>query len=592
MATRLLRTGPAYPGDTSWKQEVETPYSQLPSVQTGTRNLELQSGNPIEIQRAGQTQAAGVGASGDDLQGVMDLLRRTQQFGQNKVYAGQREQVDRGMAPLPSDLSGMQLSSNQIQGFRRGEQAAVEPTIGGARDLVSESKALLEDYKRTQETKQKQASDFISSALESGGSAAIEELLMTSPELFKAAGYGTKEFQAILPGIKAMEAKKNAINPNTQLDNERSLLSLYTSNPIVKEFNEVQSRKLQVDNIIKSGTGGPADLALVYTFMKALDPSSVVRETEYETARKSGNIFHGIWAKFNGYFKEEGGFLPPNVQKEFQNLVNQSYKAREAQYANWRTKIGDIATRQGLNPENVAVDFSSFMAENGNGVEAETPTGTSTPPPKLTGPQLSQGILAAKAKGASKESVIQDLMDDGYKENLAKSVVEFNWNDSPFKIEKSTQRFTPKSSVDLVSKVQPKLSTNLKNRNLSFGVDIPDNLNIKIGAGAGVKNNNPGNLRNTDGSWMKFSTPQEGFKALTGYVERAKKGDHPRYNSGQTLYQFFSIYAPAADSNNPKSYAETVAKKLGISPNTKLGNINTFDLAKEIAMHESSTRIG
>ena len=129
MATRLLRTGPAYPGDTSWKQEVETPYSQLPSVQSGTRNLELQSGNPIEIQRAGQTQAAGVGASGDDLQGVMDLLRRTQQFGQNKVYAGQREQVDRGTAPLPSDLSGMQLSSNQIQGFRRGEQAAGEPTI-------------------------------------------------------------------------------------------------------------------------------------------------------------------------------------------------------------------------------------------------------------------------------------------------------------------------------------------------------------------------------------------------------------------------------------------------------------------------------
>lgn len=368
MATRNLYPtnfqGPLPPGGA---------YSQLPSVQSDTRNLEFNSSNPGEILNRGQIQAQGVGAAaGDDLQGVMDLLREQQRFGQNKVYSGQREQVDRGSAPLPSELSSMQLSPSQILGYKRGEQAAIEPTIGGARDLVNEAKGLLEDYKRTQESKQKQASDFISSALESGGSAAIEQLLMTSPELFKAAGYGTKEFQAILPGIKAMEKKKESSQANVLLDNERALLSLYTSNPIVKEFNEVQSRKLQVDNIIKSGVGGPADLALVYTFMKALDPSSVVRETEYETARKSGNIFSGIFAKFNGYFKEEGGFLPANVQREFQNLVNQSYKAREDQYSNWRSKIGDIATRQGLNPENVAVDFSSFVDSGNTGNTGNT----------------------------------------------------------------------------------------------------------------------------------------------------------------------------------------------------------------------------
>lgn len=134
--------------------------------------------------------------------------------------------------------------------------------------------------------------------------------------------------------------------------------------------------------------------------------------------------------------------------------------------------------------------------------------------------------------------------------------------------------------------------TPLQQKNLSYGPSLPSNLKVSIGAGAAVKNNNPGNLRNIDGSWMKFNTPQEGFKALMGYLERAKSGDHTAYNSNQTLYQFFSKYAPAADSNNPKAYAENVAKKLGVSPGTKIGQLDTFAWAKEIARHESSTNIG
>lgn len=45
--------------------------------------------------------------------------------------------------------------------------------------------------------------------------------------------------------------------------------------------------------------GGPASIALVFKFMKALDPTSVVRETEFATAQNSAGIPEGIRNIFN-----------------------------------------------------------------------------------------------------------------------------------------------------------------------------------------------------------------------------------------------------------------------------------------------------
>jgi surface antigen len=163
------------------------------------------------------------------------------------------------------------------------------------------------------------------------------------------------------------------VDLNQLSDNERALMTQYTSNPIVKDFNEVQNNKLKIENIVKNGVGGPADLALVYTFMKSLDPTSVVRESEYESAAKSGNIFQGIFARFNGYFKDKGGRLPDNVKNEFLNLANQSYGAREQQYNNWRSQIRSIAERQGLNPDNVTPDFSSFLGGGAGNLQWKDP---------------------------------------------------------------------------------------------------------------------------------------------------------------------------------------------------------------------------
>jgi hypothetical protein len=169
---------------------------------------------------------------------------------------------------------------------------------------------------------------------------------------------------------------------NVSTDNERALMSQFRGEQIVKDYNEILAQKGTIDSYIQNGVGGPADLALVFSFMKGLDPNSVVRESEYETAAKSGNIFQGAFAKFNGYLKDKGGFLPANVRQEFQNLVNQKLNVKEAQYTNVKKQYEGVASRQGLNPQNVVIDYAGGALTPPPANQTIVPLPTDTPQAK------------------------------------------------------------------------------------------------------------------------------------------------------------------------------------------------------------------
>ena len=84
---------------------------------------------------------------------------------------------------------------------------------------------------------------------------------------------------------------KAATTNNQMTDNERALMTQFTSSPIVKDYNTVISSKNLVDGIVQNFQGGSSDIAEIYAFMKALDPNSVVREAEYDTAALNARNF-------------------------------------------------------------------------------------------------------------------------------------------------------------------------------------------------------------------------------------------------------------------------------------------------------------
>ncbi len=92
------------------------------------------------------------------------------------------------------------------------------------------------------------------------------------------------------------------------------------------------------------------------------------------------------------------------------------------------------------------------------------------------------------------------------------------------------------------------------------------------------RNNNPGNLRSwgdypvVDG-YVRFPDAETGWRALRRQVEL-------NIARGLNLYEFFGGkpgvypgYAPAADGNQPRTYAATVAGWLGISADQPLKTV-------------------
>jgi hypothetical protein len=137
-----------------------------------------------------------------------------------------------------------------------------------------------------------------------------------------------------------------------------------------------------------------------------------------------------------------------------------------------------------------------------------------------------------------------------------------------------------------------KISQSFNGKKLKMGGNI-----AKDGKSLAERNNNPGNLRfigqsgavEGDGGFAKFPDYNTGFIAMQKDLQ-AKQTGHTStgLNSNSSLVDLIGKYAPVGDGNDPKSYANTVARQLGITPNTPIGGINTRDLADAMSMVEDS----
>ena len=101
-----------------------------------------------------------------------------------------------------------------------------------------------------------------------------------------------------------------------------------------------------------------------------------------------------------------------------------------------------------------------------------------------------------------------------------------------------------------------------------------------------ARNNNPGNLRTwgnqpTSGGYAVFPTAEAGWAALRRQVEL-------NISRGLTLFEFFAGkpgtyggYAPAADQNQPATYAAFVGQRVGLPLDVPLNQPASAETAIE-----------
>ena len=142
------------------------------------------------------------------------------------------------------------------------------------------------------------------------------------------------------------------LSPKDRMAAEKTLRTDF--NALTKNFRAVGDSF----NTIMAGAENPtaaSDLSLIFAFMKMLDPTSTVRESEFAQAEQAGalpdkvqNIIGRFW---------DGQRLTVN-RPMFLTQAKNLYDARVPAYANIADNYTAIAGREGLDARNIVMDYT------------------------------------------------------------------------------------------------------------------------------------------------------------------------------------------------------------------------------------------
>jgi len=125
-------------------------------------------------------------------------------------------------------------------------------------------------------------------------------------------------------------------------------------NSLTKNFREVQDAHTKITTTSPTGAG---DMSLLYNYVKLLDPTSVVRESEFAAAAASGSFGERVQTAVNKVMT--GQRLDANLRKDFINEASNLYKAQKAGADRIKDQYTNMAKRAKLNPEDVIVDYAA-----------------------------------------------------------------------------------------------------------------------------------------------------------------------------------------------------------------------------------------
>jgi len=140
--------------------------------------------------------------------------------------------------------------------------------------------------------------------------------------------------------------------------NERSLRSEYTK--LSKPFMEVRDAYGRVLESVKEPSAA-GDMALIFNYMKMLDPGSTVREGEFATAAQAQGVPDRIRSAYNRVISGER--LSPSARKDFFGRAEMLFGRQKATQDAISERYKDLAARNQLDPENVVIDFGVDYGE-------------------------------------------------------------------------------------------------------------------------------------------------------------------------------------------------------------------------------------
>lgn len=170
----------------------------------------------------------------------------------------------------------------------------------------------------------------------------------------------------------------------TQINRMDKANTTFQSNSIVKEFEDALNQVWQLI-VALNDNSWVWDMSAIFTFMKTLDPSSVVRESEFQSAANTAWVLNAqaIWQKLEKSY--DWKFLTPQQREDFKKIAKEFIKVKAN---NYQTKYDELLRQYSnywidasLAPTNMAneilkqlweptYDFSNLWTSNNTSVTA------------------------------------------------------------------------------------------------------------------------------------------------------------------------------------------------------------------------------
>lgn len=163
-----------------------------------------------------------------------------------------------------------------------------------------------------------------------------------------------------------------------------------------QDFVKVRDSYARIEEV-KNNPSAAGDLALIFNFMKMLDPGSTVREGEFANAQNAAGIPDRIRNMYNR--AKSGERMSDNQRTDFVGQAEGLMRAQRGKQAELENQYRGIAERAGMNPADVVIDYQgSYRQGDGSRGNQEPGAGGGTPRAEydLQGNPINKGAKGKK----------------------------------------------------------------------------------------------------------------------------------------------------------------------------------------------------
>jgi hypothetical protein len=136
-------------------------------------------------------------------------------------------------------------------------------------------------------------------------------------------------------------------------DDTRDLRKEVSGRKEIAKYRQASAELASLKELAKRESGA-SDMALIFAFMKAMDPESVVRESEYAAAAATGTPDERMLGLVSKWYK--GGPLTPTLRQKFIQAAEAAQSGHKAAYNSAVKTYRHVAKKRGFDLAEIGLD--------------------------------------------------------------------------------------------------------------------------------------------------------------------------------------------------------------------------------------------